>query len=223
MTLPRARRGDLLTTKLDDEVVVYDPESKQAHSLNRLAVAVWNHSDGARTVEELQGVVSNEIGVAVDQAAIVGALRKLEKAHLVLDKVAATGPITRRQMLTRTGKFGAVAMATPLIASAFVPMAAAAASPGTCTTGVPGCGSSPVCGNDCFCFESDAPTAVCFNDYFCSTAVACSSSGDCPANFFCTTNTCCGSSGFCATQCTGLGVPLGPSTQRGKTAAGRTL
>jgi hypothetical protein len=150
MNLPSARRDDLLTTKLDDEVVVYDPERKQAHSLNRVALAVWNHSDGAKTIEELQRAASEEVGVPVDQGAIWVALSKLEKANLLLGKVSTAGAMTRRDMLGKAGRYGAMAVATPLIASALVPMAAAAASacvgttpPGTagghCSSGTATC------------------------------------------------------------------------------------
>jgi len=138
MNPPSSRRDDLLTTKLDDEVVIYDPETKQAHSLNRLAVAVWTHADAAESIEDLNRRVSADIGAVIDQSAVVKAIRKLDKARLLVDKFTATGPMTRRQLLGTGGKLGAAAMVTPLIASALVPVAAAAASviPGLCPTGV---------------------------------------------------------------------------------------
>jgi hypothetical protein len=226
MNLPRSKRNDVLTTKLEDEVVIYDPETKQAHSLNRVAVAVWNHSEEAGSLDDLQRIVAEEIGGPIDQVAIVGALRKLQAARLLLDKAIGKGPLTRREMLAKSGKLGAAAVVTPLIASALVPAAAAAASQHfTCTT-VGVCGNFTFCGPDCACFESDSPSPFCFNDFFCDTAVPCNTHADCPLpGSFCTVNTCCGSlpgfAGFCASACNGSGVPLGPSS--GKTATGKTV
>jgi hypothetical protein len=129
MTLPRARRDDLLTTELDDEVVVYDPERKQAHCLNRTAVAVWHHCDGANGIADLQQLVSDEIGVPLDERGLWLALRKLERAHLLVDKLEPDG-ITRRLMLGKTGRFAGAALAVPILVSVLVPTAAAAASTG---------------------------------------------------------------------------------------------
>jgi hypothetical protein len=118
-----------LSTNLDDEVVVYDPQRKQAHSLNRTAVAVWNHCDGSTSIDELRRLASEEVGHQLDMPGVWLALRKLERAHLLTERINDTSPMTRREMLGKAGRFGAAAMATPLIASALVPVAAAAASP----------------------------------------------------------------------------------------------
>jgi len=160
MTLHRPRRSDLLMTKLDDEVVVYDPERKQAHSLNRLAVAVWDHAENAKTVEELQRNVSQALDVAIDQSAVVGALRMLERAHLVATRLVASGGITRRDALKKAGRYGAAAViATPIIASALVPVAAAAAS--VCIgPGSPGSTAGATCGATCQCLKTMTPTGI---------------------------------------------------------------
>jgi hypothetical protein len=157
MDVPKARRHDLLSTILDDEVVVYDPERKQAHSLNRLAVAVWNRADGTTTVGDLQRIASDELGVPIEQAAVLGALRKLERANL-LDRPIASLGITRREALRKAGRYGAAAaIATPIIASAFVPIAAAAAS--ICSgPGSPGTTAGATCGRTCQCLKTMTPT-----------------------------------------------------------------
>ena len=145
MNLPRGRRDDVLTTNLEDDVVIYDPESKQAHSLNRLAVAVWKHADGSKTIEDLQRLASDDVGSPVDQAAVRLALRKLERAHLLMEKVGTAKPMTRREMLQKAGQLSAAAMVTPIVASALVPVAAAAAS---------ACANPFVCPNPTFCNQS---------------------------------------------------------------------
>jgi hypothetical protein len=191
--LPRARRDDLLTTNLDDEVVVYDPERKQAHSLNRVAVAVWHHSDGTQTIEDLQRLASDEIGTPVPPEAVWLALRKLERAHLLLDKVGGS-PLTRREMLGKSARYGAMAMATPLIASALVPVAAAAVSPActgqVCFEFTGGCNSRA----DCFCWTRFDLGGLCTPDFFCNDPdhPTCGPGNSCPGGSVCVINTCCG-------------------------------
>jgi hypothetical protein len=144
MNLPEARTDKLLTTELEDEVVVYDPARKQAHSLNRTAVAVWHHSDGETSLAELRRRVEAEIGVPVSEATVWLALRKLERAHLLVEKLGSAEPMTRRQVLSKGGRLGAAAMvATPIILSANVLPAAAALS--VCS------GTSAVCEAGCHC------------------------------------------------------------------------
>jgi hypothetical protein len=154
MNLPRARHEDLLTTRLEDDVVVYDPERKQAHSLNRVAVAVWQNSDGTKTVGELRRLVSNETGVPIDEAAVLLALRKLEAAHLLQQNLEISGAMTRREALRKAGRYGAAALvATPIIASALVPVAAAAAS--VCVgPSSPGSSAGATCGATCQCLKT---------------------------------------------------------------------
>jgi hypothetical protein len=189
MNPPRSRRDELLTTKLDDEVVIYDPETKQAHSLNRLAVAVWTHADVADTIEDLNRRVSHDLGVPIDRADVLSAIRKLDRARLLVDKFVATGPMTRRQLLGKGGKLGAAAMVTPLVASALVPMAAAAASPnpGQCPTGVclESCvGGVPAPGGVCACTTAiEGGAHRCGENFFCGTTAACVSSADCVSAF----------------------------------------
>jgi Coenzyme PQQ synthesis protein D (PqqD) len=129
MNTPQARKDKLLSTKLEDEVVIYDPETKQAHSLNRTAVAVWNHSDGNTAIADLQQRVSADVGTPVSEAAVWLALRQLERANLLTGKLASIEPMTRRHLLHQAGKFGAAAaLATPMVMSAIVPAAAATCS-----------------------------------------------------------------------------------------------
>ena len=157
MNLPRARRDDLLVTSLDDEVVVYDPVRKQAHSLNRVALAVWNHADGKHTIEDLTRLVADETASPTGEAAVRLALRKLERAHLLLNGISTADAMTRRDALRTAGRFGLAAMvATPMIASTMVPAAAAASS--VCRGPIPGSSVSAPCGSTCQCLKTMTPT-----------------------------------------------------------------
>jgi hypothetical protein len=228
MDLPRGRRDDLLTTNLDDEVVIYDPESKQAHSLNRLAVAVWNHADGSRSIEDLQRLASDDVGVPVDQASVWLALRKLERARLLTEKLGTGGPMTRREVLHKAGRLGATAMVTPIIASALVPMAAAAASPGACATPfvcggvpIPFCDQTQFCSMfsrlSCICVSTPGGTR-CVNTCLPCGSQGCNSNADCAniPNAVCWETSCCGN--LCVVPCgqqyapapAAPGVPVDP-------------
>lgn len=222
MKFPQARKENLLTTELEEEVVVYDPETKHAHSLNRTALAVWNHCDGQTSLADLQQRVSADVGAPITDAAIWLALRKLERAHLLAERIGSSEPMTRRQMLGKAGRLGAAAVAAPVVVSALVPVAAAAATP--CSPAVV-CGAGGTCA--CFntvgnvgltCLTSGVDTvhspacvsgvtncatltgnagSVCAKDtssglFFCT----CTANANCPGGF-CASNT----SDFCHTTC----------------------
>jgi hypothetical protein len=145
MNLPQARKDNLLTTQLEDEVVVYDPERKQAHSLNRTALAVWKHSDGQTSISDLQRRASAEVGLPISEAAIWLALRKLERAHLLLERIGSSDGMTRRQVFGQAGRLGAAAMvATPLVLTTAV-LPAAAQTSACPPTGTPQCAPLCVC------------------------------------------------------------------------------
>jgi hypothetical protein len=216
MKLPEKRSRDLLSTKLEDEVVIYDPQTKQAHSLNRLAVAVWNNADGSRTVEDLQRLASEETGVAIDAAAVMLALRRLDKAGLLTADLESRKELTRRQVLRKAGQLGAAAMVTPLVASALVPVPAAAASvAGTCTNVQLGCVNNGNCNTNgsCFCYVSAEGGAACAENTSCA-AQQCTSSSQCPSGTVCIVNTCC-PTGVCAQICPPAGAPGGPISPPG--------
>lgn len=202
MSLLRARRDGLLKTDLAEEVVVYDPERKRAHSLSRLAVAVWQHCDGLTSIADLQRFVATELGQPVDEMTVLLALRDLHKAHLVEGFTfggAERDALSRRAALKRAAQFGAGALATPLVASVLVPTAAAAASVSFCA---PGCQSPP---NVC-CTSGDGTVNICASP----TARCCSAQTDariCEGPL----ETCC-ANGTTATCCACTG-PTGPACQ----------
>jgi hypothetical protein len=145
MKRPRARNQDVLTTDLDDELIVYDIERKWAHSLNRVAACVWRHCDGHHAVTDLQRVASVELGSFIDEETIALALRQLHQARLLVDGFQPAGDgVTRREMLRKARRVGAAAVVAPAVFSALVPAPAAAQSctpcGSICVKGVlPGC------------------------------------------------------------------------------------
>ncbi|HEX6836939.1 MAG TPA: PqqD family protein [Polyangia bacterium] len=99
---------------LDGEVLVYDVATDRAHCLDPLAAAVWRACNGKRTVAEIGR------SAEVDEATAWAALRKLDRARLLRERLPKAKP-TRRQAL-------AAAIAVPLVLSISTPAAAQAAS-----------------------------------------------------------------------------------------------
>ena len=130
MKLPQARL-DVLRTDLEGEIVLYDPERHLAHSLNRAAVAIWNYCDGHNTLAGLRRLVSDELGVAVDDSDIRLGLQQLEQTHLLAQNFEddEAKRLNRRAALKTAGRrLAVVALASPLVISALVPKPAAAVS-----------------------------------------------------------------------------------------------
>ena len=141
---PLARQSSLIVKEVDEETLVYDLETDQAHCLNSTAARVWKSCDGRNTVEEIAAQLSSPGQPAVNENVVWLALAQLEKFKL-LDAAPAKpeflSGLTRRQMVAR---LGIAAVALPAIVSIVSPHASAQGSPS-----VPpgGCCVSP---NDCF-------------------------------------------------------------------------
>jgi|SRR5581483_5856249 hypothetical protein len=124
---PRARAEGLVVKAVADELLVYDLREDRAHSLNRVAAAVWRRCDGQRDVAGLAAAVATELGTGIDRAVIEHALGQLARARLLADPgpASAAPGLGRREMLRRVG---AVAAAVPVVTSIVAPRAAAAQS-----------------------------------------------------------------------------------------------
>jgi hypothetical protein len=170
--LPPGRREGLIVESFDDELLLYDSDSARAHSLNRVAAAVWELSDGVRDAKEL----ANAAGVTEDD--VWRALSQLEERNLLDGELPRrmSGPeYSRRQAVRRMGLIGAsAAFAAPLVKSIVVPTAAEAGAScvppgGTCGTFIPmtgGCDTStslPCCAVSppTVCFANDSNQCLC--------------------------------------------------------------
>lgn len=138
--LPR-RRTDCLQRRLEEEIVIYDPERHIGHCLNSTAAAVWAICDGKHSIAQIATELSQELSAQVDQSVVQLALRQLENAHLLVEpKMPAKLP-SRRVAIRRIGMAAAIAL--PLVTSIVAPTAANAASCsaflGVCGPGRPCC------------------------------------------------------------------------------------
>jgi hypothetical protein len=151
---PRARTSDLVVKELGDELLVYDVARQKAHSLNRVAAAVWRACDGTRGVAALR-LAAGESGQAVPREVVQYALQTLGQAKL-LEGPIGEGGLTRREVMARLGTAAAVAL--PLVTTITTPTAAQTVScfkenQGPCTT-VQQCCPGVCGGGNCICVFS---------------------------------------------------------------------
>ena len=87
--IPRARSKGLLVEHLDDETLVYDLSSHEAHCLNKAAAHVWGMADGEYTVAQIAGTLP-DVGLPADES-IVAASCLTESQCESLNKNNCTG------------------------------------------------------------------------------------------------------------------------------------
>lgn len=116
---PRARRAQLVMERVEDELVVYDSDSNQAHCLNAVAAAVFLVADGATTPYDIATAVSIDLKREVDVAQVEQALEELDECGL-LDTADARG-ISRRTFMRGSAALGGVAVAGAWITSVAAP------------------------------------------------------------------------------------------------------
>jgi len=126
---PLARKNGIFAENLPEEVVLYDKTHDKVHSLNKTAAAVWENSDGSKTVEELMRVVEAKSGAPADRDLVLQALEELEDAGLMeAGVVREAGLHSRREAVGKMVLAGSALVAT-IVAAA--PQAHASAGPPT--------------------------------------------------------------------------------------------
>lgn len=119
---PQARKLDLVTREVADEVLVYDLKRHKAHCLNQTAALIWKYCDGQKSVADIAGLVGKDVNTTVDEATIWLAVDQLGKANLLEERVirpAGIPRVTRREAVRRMG-LGA-ALAIPVVMSIVSP------------------------------------------------------------------------------------------------------
>ena len=110
---PRARTEGLVKQVVGDETLLYDTTDASARRLNAVSAAVWRHSTGANSVEEIAVLVAAEVALPTDADAVTivyGALEELEQHGLLKaseGEAAAAGGFGRRDVL-RTPRAGTI-------------------------------------------------------------------------------------------------------------------
>jgi hypothetical protein len=123
---PRARRNQLVTREVGDELLIYDLDRHKAYCLNPVARHVFDHCNGETTVPEIALHVGKALGLSIDHRAVQLGLLRLDKAHLLDTPVPPMFGTSRREMLRTLGK--AALVGVPLVTALTVPTVAQAAS-----------------------------------------------------------------------------------------------
>lgn len=147
---PVARKIDLVTREMPDEMLVYDLKTHAAHCLNQAAALVWKYCDGKNSVTDIAELVALEANTTVDEAAVWMALERLGKANLLEARLMppiGSPRLSRRETVKRLGM--GFALSVPVVMSIVAPAAAAAAS--ACPAGV----------GAAFCYPSPGSAAGC--------------------------------------------------------------
>ena len=191
---PQARTEQLISERIDDELVVYDQLNHVAHCLSREAVCVWAHCDGRLTETE----IADRLTVSVE--VVERAVATLEERGLLDDGPVPASGYSRRQAAVRLARIGGAALAGPLVYSIDVGSAAAAAShlaagcPVTACTGVPSCPGSSGNGTNSTCASGRCYCSTLNSGGTGQNQLRCAISSSCSAdNATCTSNgACCG-------------------------------
>jgi len=146
--LPKARTQELVCQSVDDEVLVYDLKRHKAHCLNRTAHLVFQTCDGNKTVSEIKGMLTKQLGTPVPEEMVWMALDRLGRARLLEEAPGAPSGanLTRREALQKLGL--ATVIALPIVTSIVAP---ASAQVGSCVASgqMCGAGTSPCCTGTC--------------------------------------------------------------------------
>ena len=83
---------DVTLWELEDAIILYDPQTEQAHVLNQTAVAVWELCNGSRDAREIVGRVADSWGAAPEAVApqVVETLEQLQQFRLVLGQTTSS-------------------------------------------------------------------------------------------------------------------------------------
>ena len=86
-----ARKDGILSRRLGDEWLLYDPASGAVHVVNSVAAFVWDMCDGSHTLERMEAKVREAYDVsegATVRGDVEDILRSFEKMGLLREGVA---------------------------------------------------------------------------------------------------------------------------------------
>ena len=125
---PVARKSEIFAENLPEEVILYDKALDRVHCLNKTAAAIWENSDGNKTVDDLVRVVEAKCGGSANRELVLQALEELEVAGLMEtgnSVGSSAGLPSRREAVGKMVMAGSALIATIVAAAP-----AAHASPG---------------------------------------------------------------------------------------------
>src|SRR5258706_10415842 len=93
--LPLARSEEIITKRIDGELLVYNRLRDEAHCLNETAAAIWKCCDGRTTANEIAELLSKKTGSTIDEKVIWLGLDELLRKHLLIETRANPERATR--------------------------------------------------------------------------------------------------------------------------------
>ncbi len=129
MTGTFSRAAGVLSAGLDGELVLYDPRSTNAHTLDADATRVW---EALAEPSDLAALIERT-GLTEDQ--VIATLARLAELGLLEAPAEQHNGVGRREVLRRGAMLAAAGVGLPTVASLAVPGLAAAASTPTTNPG----------------------------------------------------------------------------------------
>lgn len=127
---PLGRTRNILVQPLQNEVVLYDANTHQAHCVSKTVFTVWQNADGRRSIDQLAELVTNDQSIACRREIVLLALEDLRHADLLEDGTAATDTVlpSRRDVARKLSAAGLSLSLLPFVASMAAPTPAMARS-----------------------------------------------------------------------------------------------
>ncbi|MEZ5345200.1 MAG: PqqD family protein [Pyrinomonadaceae bacterium] len=121
--LPKAKTAEIVVQEVDNELLIYNLTTNEAHHLNKTVTMVWRNCDGTTTFDDMAEALSRELGEKVEADFVFVAISELEKIGLLTESVDADawGKISRRNVLFR---YALPALAIPVVVSLVTPASA---------------------------------------------------------------------------------------------------
>ena len=186
---PLARKNDLVTQNIEDEILIYDLKENRAICLNNTAAEIWQLCDGNKDIRQIAAEFSKDHKEVITEEFIRLAVNQLNNRDLLVNMrelKANYDKLPRRELIKKAGISTAVAL--PLISSIVAPKAVKAQS---CADSGAMVDSAPPS------VQSDSVS--CFN--YCNNFAAaqcCTGDGSGVSSFDSMTGTCTCSSSFCS-------------------------
>jgi hypothetical protein len=129
---PLAKKENIVVQEAENEVLVYDLITNQAHCLNSTAAFVWQACDGINSVDSISAALAEKSGKQVPQEVVWMALEQLEEKDLVVSMPVVSTGTSRRDAIKKVGLAAMIAL--PIVASLAAPTSVMAST--SCTCGV---------------------------------------------------------------------------------------
>src|SRR4051794_20055196 len=94
----QARRHDVVSTWVEDELVIYDSAGGAAHALDRVTALVWESCDGRTGIKAIAARLRADVDPKAGVADVDAALAKLREEGL-LEEPALQPRVSRRHAL----------------------------------------------------------------------------------------------------------------------------